>query len=189
MPKFYSSLAALCHILRDVQDELKDAWKRLHPETYDTSELWRMCPKPLSGRWARKTELENFVLRLDPMHLYECLVEVLGNKYWKRRLQEELEEIQRQAEADAAEAAEVDEGDGAPAPKRKGKGKGKRSRGKGKGKGGKGEGKRSKGKGGRGKGNPLDDTANDENEAFQKNLGKWARTPEQTNTKVINKYI
>ena len=75
--KYYSNLAALCHVLRDNHSEIYSFYRTNWPDGVKDSAVWKICPRPLSGRWGRKTSCETYVLRIDPFNLTTALREVL----------------------------------------------------------------------------------------------------------------
>ena len=77
--KYYQSLSALAHVLRDNARELYSAWRTDFGfnEIAESSCIWKVCPMPISGRWGRKTAVENYILINDPVKLATVLEKVL----------------------------------------------------------------------------------------------------------------
>lgn len=103
--KYYSSLAALCHVLRDNHAEVFSYYRTHWADTARESGLWKICPRPLSGRWGRKTQCESYVLGVDPINLSETLKEVLKKRdYFRAEFEEDIAagEVGLQLKAKAA---------------------------------------------------------------------------------------
>ena len=102
--KYYTSLASLLHIWRDNASEIYSCWKKEYPQSVQKAGVWRVPPKPISQRWGRKTQLENYILQCDPTQCKQVLQLVLGNRnYYKVALEQELAEAEAKAEAANAE--------------------------------------------------------------------------------------
>ena len=139
--KYYSHLAAICHILRDNFTEIRLWFQRNHSE--DISNVIYMCPRPISKRWGRKTECESYVLKQNICTMLTCLRTVLLKKsYFAQVLAEDW----------AAAQAGGDGKDGKAGGKGRGRGK-KRDR----------------------SGGVMNKTKDDEDDAYEKNYGKWSR--------------
>ena len=154
---YYSCLAMLMHIWRDnALDAFHFCLK--HYGIDDAMELFsKLPPRPLSGRWGRKSACEQRVSAESKENwqiLTHVLTEVIGARgYYRQHLEREAKE-----EAAAAQAEREAE-PGADHPP-EGKGGGGRRGG--------------RGRGGRGKGRGIDEMAQDTSEAWTTNMGKWA---------------
>jgi hypothetical protein len=82
LPKrYYSSLASLMHVLRDNAREMYDAWMRKFGiKEVARSNIYRVPPRPISGRWGRKTACENYVLGCDYTQIATVLEDVLTTR-------------------------------------------------------------------------------------------------------------
>ena len=107
--KYYSHLAALCHIIRDNQEAIYSCWRKEFPHSIATNPVWKICPRPIAGRWGRKSMLEDYILRLDIDTLDAVLRIVLEKRdYFKAA----FEELGQAAGANAEPAAHAGKGAG-----------------------------------------------------------------------------
>ena len=174
---YYSHLAALCHVWRDNYAAIFTEWKTKYPDTLESSGVYRICPRPISGRWGRKTHCENHILTADPITLEECMTTVLKTKnYFAAMLKKELEEATRAAEEEEVHDDNAEDNE-LPVGPRGGRGGRGRGRGRPRGRGARGArgGAHAEGRG-RGKKRMFADAvAQDEDASRQENLGKWAK--------------
>ena len=105
--KYYTSLASLLHVWRDNASEIYSCWKKEYGlDSVRKAGVWRVPPKPISQRWGRKTDLENYILQCDPTETAHVLRLVLGTRnYYRVALEQQLEEAEA---ASAAANAEYD---------------------------------------------------------------------------------
>ena len=143
------------HVWRDNAVDLFEAWVLDYKakDAYDNG-VHKVAPRPISGRWARKSACEEFLLGMNVANATKIFVKVVaGRKYYEAGADDENHEAAVQAALPAAGPA------GAAFGKAKAKAKAK-AKGKGRGR------KRKRG---------LDDTAAEERETHAAQLGKWAR--------------
>ena len=80
--RYYSHLASVLHVTRDNARALFDCWSKTHgiEDCASRSRLFRIAPRPLSGRWGRKTQCEDYLLGNDPSTFHEILASVLQTR-------------------------------------------------------------------------------------------------------------
>ena len=146
--KYYSTLAAILHVWRDNATEMFSCFlDRFGMDRLKLTPLAKVPPRPLSGRWGRKTQMETHVLSFAPDEICAVFQKVLSTKnYFREALH-----------ADGHVPPEPDQPEA--------------GRGRGRGRKGKGKGKH---RGSKRKAYVLDDTAADEMENYSKQMGKWA---------------
>ena len=130
-PRYYTVLASVLHVWRDNCAEIYAEFKRQYGFVVAQASASKIPPRPISGRWGRKSKCEQYLLRADPTQVASVFDAVLNKRTY-------FIEHAADASADAAAppAAPVDAGRGGRGRGRAGRGRRGRGRGRAPGPGG-----------------------------------------------------
>ena len=167
--KVYSAMAQILHLWRDNVREVFDAYLKkleLKKQLEKIETIRKVPPRPIAGRWGRSSACISYLLNAfnfsngedDWQMLQEVLIQVFSGRSYFAKV-EATERAEAAAVAAAAAAAEAErQVEAGEAPQTKSKAKPKR-----------------RGKKRKLDGNVLDETAADENKAWESKMGKWAK--------------
>ena len=149
--KIYSTMAQICHLWRDNIREVCNAFLGLYgDESEKLKSVCKVPPRPMAGRWGRASACISFLLTTLSFHTgdWRAVQTLLVHVFSTRSYFRKMEEIERAEAVAAAAAAAGEQPTAKPKPK-----KGKKRK----------------------KTTVLDDTAEDENKAWEAKMGKWAK--------------
>jgi len=163
--KIYSTMAQICHLWRDNIREVCDAFLRVYgDESKQLKSVCKVPPRPMAGRWGRASACIGFLLTTLSFFTgdWKVVQKILIDVFSKRSYFTKLEASER-AEAAAAAAATAAAEAAATAGSSSARGSDQQPV--------KPKQKKSKKR----KATALDETAEDENKAWEAKMGKWAK--------------
>ena len=79
-PRYYTIMASTMHVWRDNCKDIFEAWCSMYGPVEAQRCAASVPPRPISGRWGRKAQCEEYLLKCDPEHVAAVFTRVLATR-------------------------------------------------------------------------------------------------------------